>query len=421
MSVFTPQTDFTFSSGVDDMKMQKQKSEQFPSAAAATSRTQKTVIPKVRYHPTIQTPGDGTQAKTRSSQTQRTNAAAVRPPQAGTDDKAVQENQSDHENHQVGPVPARPLPHGGGKQRQRCQKPVKKPNLKQDQRAPNDPDPPQTPDQLSDTAPLRPDLVPLPLGDQLDRCDVEEVEELTRGQRTNPDWFTWRKNRITASMAHNITHCRFVNGRSKTPPTSYLAAVTGEGRRVQTRAMSWGVNMEAEAVRRYQRLKSSVYGRSVSVRDCGLFIDAQRPWLAASPDGIVTDSGTGQWLLCLEVKCPYKHRHKRVEDACREDPAFCLEILDQEGRQPGQSPVYHLKESHSYFTQIQCQLAVTGLQRADLAVFTLKEMAIVPVTFDPDLWEETVSKLLVFYRDAVLPYLRQKPQQEAAAACSPEL
>ncbi len=27
---------------------------------------------------------------------------------------------------------------------------------------------------------------------------------------------------------------------------------TGEGRRVQTRAMSWGVNMEAEVVRRYE-------------------------------------------------------------------------------------------------------------------------------------------------------------------------
>lgn len=66
------------------------------------------------------------------------------------------------------------------------------------------------------------------LGAQLDRSTVEEVEVLTRGQRTNPKWFTWRKNRITASVAHSIAHCRFVNGKSKTPPTSYLAAVTGK-------------------------------------------------------------------------------------------------------------------------------------------------------------------------------------------------
>ena len=82
-----------------------------------------------------------------------------------------------------------------------------------------------------------------------------------------------------------------------------------------------------------QKLKSSALGRPVTVQDCGLFIDAQRPWLAASPDGIVTDSLTGQWLL--EVKCPYKHRQRRVEDACRDDPGFCLEIKDDVGREAG--------------------------------------------------------------------------------------
>ncbi|XP_070761910.1 uncharacterized protein [Enoplosus armatus] len=391
-----------------------------------TNQTQKTVIPKVRYHPTIQTqtPGDGARAKTRTraSQTQKTRPAAVQPAQTGTDNKAVQENRDADNTPQVNPASAE-KPRPGGGQNQRAQKPVKNPNQKLVQTAVTDPDPdpPQTPDQLSDRAPPRPEQFPLGLGVRLDRCVVEEVEALTRGQSTNQDWFTWRKNRITASVAHRIAHCRFINGKSKTLPTSYLAAITGEGRNIQTRAMSWGVQMEAEVVRRYQRLKSTALGQSVLVQNCGLFIDAQRPWLAASPDGIVTDSRTGQWLLCLEVKCPFKHRHRRVEDACRDDPAFCLEIQDQDRQEPGGSPVYHLKTSHSYFTQIQCQLAVTGLRRADLAVFTMEEMAIVPVTFDPDLWEETVSKLEVFYRDAVLPHLREQTQQDTATAWTPEL
>lgn len=163
-------------------------------------------------------------------------------------------------------------------------------------------------------------------------------------------------------------------------------------------------------------LKSEEFGQQVLVQDCGLFIDSQRPWLAASPDGIVRDSWTGQRLLCLEVKCPYKHRNRRVEEACRDDPAFCLQIRDGDG-----PPRYCLKTSHSYFTQIQVQLAVTGLQQADLVVFTLKETAVVPVSFDAELWEETASKLELFYRDAVLPHLRQKMQQDAAAIGKPEL
>lgn len=67
-----------------------------------------------------------------------------------------------------------------------------------------------------------------------------------------------------------------------------------------------------------------------------MFIDARRPWLAASPDGIVMDRQTGQRLLCLEVKCPYKHRRRRVEDACRVDAAFCLETLEPDGRHSGE-------------------------------------------------------------------------------------
>lgn len=172
---------------------------------------------------------------------------------------------------------------------------------------------------------------------------------------------------------------------------------------------------------------------------CGLFIDPQRPWLAASPDGLVRD-GPDQWLL--EVKCPFKHKDKRVEEACRQDKDFCLEA---EPQQPAgvrtsssalltpadwllrcfpcqvtsdpvflsQSLSYSLKTSHRYFTQVQCQLAVTGLQRADFVVFTREETVIVPVTFDPERWKDTLSKLERFYVEAY-PHLEKQAQAAAA-------
>ncbi|TDH15500.1 hypothetical protein EPR50_G00032170 [Perca flavescens] len=342
-------------------------------SGADQNQNHKPVIPKVRYHPSIQTP-----PTPRPRETQRPGPAAVHPPQTGTRPKT---------GPSVGPTKTGPGPARVNPAR-----------------------PDGDADAGPDRASLSPDQVPLGLGLQVDRQVVEQVEVLTRGQSSNQDWFTWRKNRITASVAHRIAHCRFVNGKSKAPPPSYLAAVTGEGRHVQTRAMSWGVNMEAKAVRRYQEMKSVALGRSVTVQSCGLFLDDQRPWLAGSPDGIVTDSQTGQWLLCLEVKCPYKHRQRTVEEACRQDPAFCLEITHHTpppavSHLKASPPVYRLKTSHSYYTQIQVQLAVTGLRGADLAVFTLKELAIVPVTFDPVLWDATLSKLETFYREAVLPHL----------------
>lgn len=241
----------------------------------------------------------------------------------------------------------------------------------------------------------------------MDRDLVEQVEVRTRGQRTNPDWFRFRKNRITASVAHSVAHSGFANGRTSTPPASYLRAIIGESGRVQTRAMAWGVQHEDEAVRKYQEQRSATLGCPVSVQDCGLFIDPDRPWLAASPDGIVTD---GQWRRCLEVKCPFKHRARSVEAAARDDPAFCLEKLHQEG-----APQLSLKRTHPYFTQVQCQLAVTGLKMADFVVFTQRDLAVVQVRFDPDFWDQTVTKLERFYREAVIPALRER-----SPAWSPE-
>uniref|UniRef100_A0A3P9QDN2 Uncharacterized LOC103475265 n=1 Tax=Poecilia reticulata TaxID=8081 RepID=A0A3P9QDN2_POERE len=380
---------------------------------------QRPVIPQVRYHPSIQMAGSGT------------TAGATRRPQTRTQPKMVQKNQNSNGTGSAGahrppdndPGPTadqasskqgqRSRPGAARHPQTRTEPRVVQKNQDSSRTGPclnKGPEPKRDLGSAEDKAPPTPNQVPLDPRAKLDRNLLQQVEVLTRGQSTNQDWFHWRKNRITASVAHRIAHSRFVNGKSKAPPPSYLAAITGEGPKVQTRAMSWGIEMEAET------LKSAALGRPVRVLECGLFIDGQRPWLAASPDGIVVDAQSGRRLLCLEVKCPYKHRHRSVEDACRDDPYFCLQL---DGDTPGQAPVYALKKSHSYFTQIQVQLAVTGLDRADLVVFTLKETAIVPVTFDPDLWDETVSKLEVFYRDAVLPHLRQKMQRNAAAG--PEL
>ncbi|XP_053315958.1 uncharacterized protein LOC128483709 [Spea bombifrons] len=224
--------------------------------------------------------------------------------------------------------------------------------------------------------------------------EVKKIEEKTRGQRNNEDWFRWRQNRITASMAHQISHSRFANDRSEEIPQSYLKTIVGTAPRVQTTAMNWGNTNEKNAVHSYERLMSRSTGREVEVEDCGLFIHPNKNWLAASPDGIVRDKKTGEKLCILEVKCPYKHRQHTIREACA-DPNFCL-------KQDGDS--YILKPNHPYYTQVQCQLAVTGMERADFVVYTTKDTAAVSVSPDHSFWEEAESKLKKFYREAVIPY-----------------
>ncbi|XP_039343718.1 uncharacterized protein LOC120371697 [Mauremys reevesii] len=229
----------------------------------------------------------------------------------------------------------------------------------------------------------------------LTREDVVKVERETRGQRDNPKWYEWRENRITASVAPRIANCKFVNGKSSEVPQSYLKDVVSSGSKMQTPAMSWGTRNEKKAVQAYEELQSRRTGRSVKVEDCGLFIHPEKEWLAASPDGIVREAGTEK---LLEVKCPYKHRDKTVKEACK-DKAFCLEV-------DGES--YSLKRDHPYYTQLQCEMATTGFDRADFVVHTNKDTVITPVDFDAGFWEKTEPKLEKFYAEAVIPHLDEK-------------
>lgn len=269
----------------------------------------------------------------------------------------------------------------------------------------------QLPDAKGATGPARPDSRPqkqqpgaeprrawgqflLPLESQ----DIPQVEKETRGQRSNPKWYEWRENRITASVAPRIANSKFANGKTDEVPQSYLKAVVSSSPGVQTPAMSWGLRNEKAAVRAYEQLKSQAVGKPVRVDDCGLFIHQEKNWIAASPDGIIKEAATGKALGLLEVKCPYKHRNRTVREACN-DKDFCLEV-------DGDS--YALKKDHAYFTQVQCQLAAAGFQQADFVVHTTKETAVVPVEFDAKFWGQTVPKLEKFYTEAVIPHLEEK-------------
>lgn len=176
------------------------------------------------------------------------------------------------------------------------------------------------------------------LGEQLDEGVVKQVEVLTRGQRTNKEWFAWRRNRITASLAPSIARCRFVEGA--TLPYTYLAAIkgrprplhlgeqqlgvtsappvgwwrksltfatsaglllltaharcwfftcTGEAPRCQSKAMKWGISKEGEAVLRYQVGLLSDPRLSSPEQGPGLPAGAEEP--APGPPG----DGGGLW------------------------------------------------------------------------------------------------------------------------------
>ena len=69
-------------------------------------------------------------------------------------------------------------------------------------------------------------------------------------------------------------------------------------------AINYGRKHETVAISDYVKHCRSK-GKIVQVESCGLLVDHSKPWLAASPDGIVTDFRELHNLKgILEVKCP---------------------------------------------------------------------------------------------------------------------
>ena len=65
--------------------------------------------------------------------------------------------------------------------------------------------------------------------------------------------------------------------------------------------------------------------------------------------------------------------------------------------------VLHLKTSHKYFTQIQCQMAVTKTKKCYFCVWTGYGMPFIEtVEFDQPFWDEVEQIIILFYKKNVV-------------------
>lgn len=108
---------------------------------------------------------------------------------------------------------------------------------------------------------------------KLSQDNREEIENRTRDQNQNQEWFEARRVRLTASEFGNVckmrwnTSCKFRVHRLlySSQNISY------------NDALMHGHVMESIARKSFQNLIAS------SVRECGLFVDKEYPYLAGSP------------------------------------------------------------------------------------------------------------------------------------------
>ena len=211
--------------------------------------------------------------------------------------------------------------------------------------------------------------------------ELEEIELSTQGQAENENWHIMRRGILTASAFSSICHSRDDFEKALT-----LIRGSTISTDLPPAAVQFGRNKENKA--RMLFIKSHRYQhRKCSIQVPGLIISTSHPYLGCSPDGIVKCSICKTFLI--EIKCLHKYRRFTPHVA-----AVMAKICDTDEQRN-----LVLKQNHPFFYQIQGQMAITGIKRSLLVLYTLKGIICVEVLFEGAEWQKIQKRLQLFYND----------------------
>ncbi|XP_056645709.1 uncharacterized protein LOC130450968 [Diorhabda sublineata] len=163
-----------------------------------------------------------------------------------------------------------------------------------------------------------------------EKCEI--LQNNTIGQADCLLWKEERSKRLTASVFGQICKQRANTHCAALVKTILYNPFHGNI------ATNWGKEHEKIAIRLYEEI------HNVAVAECSLYFDAKKPYLAATPDGLIGDNDI------IEVKCPYSAAKTTPIDAIQKQIIKFAEL--REGRM-------FLKRSSNYFYQVQEQLHIT--------------------------------------------------------------
>ena len=127
---------------------------------------------------------------------------------------------------------------------------------------------------------------------------------------------------------------------------------------------------------------------TIQIERSGLVIDHINYVLGASPDGKVVDVNEKNIYGIIEVKCSEEYKDYDPRTVSFISKTSCIELVDNK---------LCLRKDHSYYDQVQMQLALTTKSWCDFIFFTLKGMVIDRVRFNPEHWATLRNKILNFY------------------------
>ena len=232
----------------------------------------------------------------------------------------------------------------------------------------------------------------------VDSDKANSIELTTRYHSHNDDdsvaWFSERRKRITSSNVRSIA-----KRRSTTPVArmvNQLLYSTFQG----NAATRWGLEQEKHSIDVYRSWLCDRGSPNPIINiNCGLVVCIAHQWLAATPDGWVSDPEASPSQGLVEFKNPHSYRDLAVSDAIAAKKCDSLTIDNGH---------IELKRTHSYYYQVQMAMFCTKTKWCDSLLCTTVDYHCEWVLFEESFCETILPTLRRFYILAILPELALK-------------
>lgn len=238
---------------------------------------------------------------------------------------------------------------------------------------------------------------------QLSKSDVDCIFKSTFGQSVNPTWTEMRHGRITSSHFYNIfTRVESLLLNPDQCIKSLLSHIMGyESPNPNIKSLKYGREMEPYAKEAYKKeyLKHKQH-TDVLFEDSGLVVDNDIPYIASSPDLLVSCKCCGFGMV--EIKCCLIPPCQVCSGFCKCKLPKCLKCDEY----------IHLRKNHPYYGQIQGQLAITKRDWCDLYIHTCNGSFTERITYDDVFYQNMLHHLKYFFTKYVIPEILTKDLQK---------
>ncbi|XP_064646745.1 uncharacterized protein LOC135499736 [Lineus longissimus] len=228
-----------------------------------------------------------------------------------------------------------------------------------------------------------------------------EIEDITKGQSNNVEWFKQKMGSLGGSIAGQVLRhergAKISTERLVNQVMGYRYLQTTKPKMANKASLKYGIASEPKARLRYTKHAKPQH-RDFTVHESGLVVHPTKYYIRASPDGIVSCSCHSRKLL--EIKCPSSVKDLDIATVLGENKLKYL-VKNENG-------TTELKQhsSDGYYAQVQTGMAVTGTEACDFVVYTKCDMLVITVPFDTKYWDDELEPALTkFFTKYIVPLI----------------